>query len=747
MPLFLLLLATGLFVFTADATSSAGKAVYGPETFSPGLYFRFFRVTAPSGSYTLAVENGNPAGQNRVTSAVVTLNGKIVVGLRDLTAKTATVEKSVTLRKLNVFTVLVVGKRGTYLTLSIRGQTANTPPVADAGPDQTIPYPYLNRTVTLDGSASSDVDGNRLTYAWNLSSRPSGSTARLDDPSAVKPTFVLDKAGAYVARLVVNDGTVNSTPDTVTISTVNSAPVANAGADQKVHVNDTVTLDGSASSDVDGNKLAYAWSFTTKPEGSNAQLSDPKAVKPTFVVDQPGVYVVQLIVNDGRVNSEAAEVTVSTENTPPVANAGPDQTVYVTDQVTLDGSGSSDVDGDPLTFTWSLTSKPVGSTTALSNATAVKPTFKVDQPGTYVAQLIVKDGKVESLPDTVVITTQNSKPVANAGADQTVVRNAVVHLNGSGSSDADEDPLTYQWTLLIRPATSTATLSNTTGVDPTFVADKSGTYVVQLIVKDGKVDSAPATVTISTLNSKPVANAGDDQTVPVNTIVKLDGRASSDADDDPLTYAWSFTSKPLNSTATLSAATVAEPTFTADLPGLYVVQLIVYDGQEYSDPDPVTISVQAAPVTVTVPNVVGMSQSAAESTITGAGLTVGTVTEAASQTVPAGAVLSQNPAAGASVARDSAVNLVVSSGPTGGGQLPPDPSTWRRRSTQPSRPPPLPRPSSFTPAAIRFRPASPLARLNPSAPPCCAAKCWTRPTHRCPASPSPFSTIPNSARP
>ena len=57
-------------------------------------------------------------------------------------------------------------------------------------------------------------------------------------------------------------------------------------------------------------------------------------------------------------------------------------------------------------------------------------------------------------------------------------------------------------------------------------------------------------------------------------------------------YAWSFTSKPLNSTATLSAATVAEPTFTADLPGLYVVQLIVYDGQEYSDPDPVDITVE-----------------------------------------------------------------------------------------------------------------------------------------------------------
>ena len=140
-----------------------------------------------------------------------------------------------------------------------------------------------------------------------------------------------------------------------------------------------------------------------------------------------------------------------------------------------------------------------------------------------------------------------------------------------------------------------------------------------------------------------------------------------------MTYAWSFTSKPDESKASLSDPTVPEPSFTPDVAGTYVVQLIVYDSKEYSAPDTVTISVQAAPVTVTVPNVVGMSQSAAKSAITGAGLTVGTVTEAASQTVPAGAVLSQNPAAGASVTRGSAVNLVVSSGPTGGGEWPPDP--------------------------------------------------------------------------
>jgi hypothetical protein len=99
-------------------------------------------------------------------------------------------------------------------------------PVADAGPDQTASAPA---TVTLDGSASSDADGDSPTFQWELILAPDLSTATLSDPTAVNPTFVVDVAGTYVALLIVNDGTTNSLPDTVTISTRNSAPVANAG--------------------------------------------------------------------------------------------------------------------------------------------------------------------------------------------------------------------------------------------------------------------------------------------------------------------------------------------------------------------------------------------------------------------------------------------------------------------------------------------------------------------------------------
>jgi len=187
-----------------------------------------------------------------------------------------------------------------------------------------------------------------------------------------------------------------------------------------------------------------------------------------------------------------ASAVAATGNTAPVANAGVAQNVVAGSAVTLDGSTSSDANSDPLTYAWTLTSKPAGSTAALSSATSAKPTFKADAAGTYVASLTVNDGKVNSTAVTVSITAAvaNVAPVANAGVAQNVVAGSVVTLDGSASSDANGDTLTYTWTLTSKPAGSTAVLSSTTSAKPTFTADVVGTYVASLTVSDGKVNSA-----------------------------------------------------------------------------------------------------------------------------------------------------------------------------------------------------------------------------------------------------------------
>ena len=187
----------------------------------------------------------------------------------------------------------------------------------------------------------------------------------------------------------------------------------------------------------------------------------------------------------------------------PRADAGPDQTVAVGTTVFLDGSGSSDPDSDPLTFEWTLTAKPQNSAAVLSDTAVVSPTFVADLPGTYHVQLTVSDGTTRSDPDTVIVTTANRAPIADAGADQSGVAGSVIQLDGSGSRDPDGDVLAFAWSFVATPPGSLAVLRDAAATRPSFLADVPGTYLVQLVVSDGQIESAPDTVTINIDASAP----------------------------------------------------------------------------------------------------------------------------------------------------------------------------------------------------------------------------------------------------
>ena len=253
---------------------------------------------------------------------------------------------------------------------------------------------------------------------------------------------------------------------------------------------------------------------------------------------------------------------------------------------------------------------------------------------------------------------------ADAGPDQAVDVGATVSLDGSASRAFDGAPLTYQWTLTGRPADSAAVLANPTAVSPSFLADKAGTYSLDLTVSNAGRASAPDSVSITaskvnhapTITSSPItaATAGSAYTYPVT--------ASDPDPGDVLTFSLPVAPTGMSINA---ASGLIQWTPTAGQVGSHNVSIRVQDPGGLFAPQSFLLVVVAAPVPVSVPNVVGQEQTTAQSAITAASLSVGAVTLAASDTVPAGRVISQTPTAGTLVSSGSAVALVVSSGPAG----------------------------------------------------------------------------------
>jgi hypothetical protein len=537
--------------------------------------------------------------QAQVTNTGITDMTGVVATLTSLSPTTVVIQGSLTfgdvpaghtVTSTNTFTIRqdrTVPLRSQDLVWSITGTPtgpANHPPVANAGPAQTV---FVGATVHLDGSKSSDVDGDPLTFLWALTAPPAGSLATLSDATAVQPAFAVDMPGTYTVQLIVYDGTSASAPALVQISTKNSPPVAKAGPDQTVAVGTLVHLDGSQSSDVDGDPLTFHWAITTAPSGSLATLSDPTAVQPTFVVDTPGTYTVQLLVNDGMVNSDPAIVVISTTNSRPVANTGPDQTVYVGTTVALDGRQSSDVDHDPLLYDWAITVRPAGSLATLSDPTISQPTVVVDRPGTYVVQLIVNDGTVDSLPATSTITAiaDPQPPQLRLDPPEGAVRNTATLLLMMTYQDAESgvDLTSVQMSL---DGVDVTTLLTVTATQATYQTTTlpDGLHILEARLRDRagnatqgtahfSIDTVPpAPIKPQALTSGPITNgqvtvSGTSGSVEPRALVKLTNTRTGQHVTVTATVVGSFTATLLaqsgdvvSITSTDAAGNISAPT-------------------------------------------------------------------------------------------------------------------------------------------------------------------------------------------
>ena len=295
---------------------------------------------------------------------------------------------------------------------------------ADAGPDQTV---REGDTVVLDGSNSSPRPFIAA-YFWQQTG--GNPTVVLEDADTAKASFTapnVESEGASLTfRLTVSYFfwfTADTDSTIVNVRFVNDPPTADAGPDQNVDEETTVTLDGSNSFDPDDGIESYRWKQIAGPSVS---LSDPEAVQPTFLapnVEPDGVsFTFELTVADvgGLQSTDTAIVNVIWLNDPPTANAGADQTVLEKSTVSLDGSNSSDSDDGIESYRWK---QVAGPSVTFSDPTDDQPTFEApsfddggDQP--LIFELIVTDnGGLQSSDSTTVSVSNFEKdnPGASGG--------------------------------------------------------------------------------------------------------------------------------------------------------------------------------------------------------------------------------------------------------------------------------------------------------------------------------------------
>ncbi len=382
---------------------------------------------------------------------------------------------------------------------------ANTAPVANAGPDQL--GQFKNTLITLDGTGSSDLDGDSLTYAWL---QVSGPAVTLSSTTVAQPTFTASVNGDYFFRLVVNDGIVNSAPDTVRVQVVERAPVLAAIGPRNVTEGANLNFNATAT-DADGTTPSL--SAVNLPAGAtfvdNGGGSGTFNFTPTFV--QAGVYNVIFIASDGVLaDSETVAITVNEAGNqrPVLAAIGPRN---VNEGAVLNFNATA-TDADATIPALSAVNLPPNATFVDNGNGSGTFNFAPDftQAGVYNVTFIASDG---SLADSevvaiTVIDSGNQRPVLATIGPRSVTEGANLNFNAT-ATDADGSTPTLAAVNLPPTATFVDNGNGSGTFDFTPGFTQSGVYNVTFIASDGTLaDSEIVAITVNDAgNQRPVLAA------------------------------------------------------------------------------------------------------------------------------------------------------------------------------------------------------------------------------------------------
>ncbi|MFM2363964.1 MAG: hypothetical protein RLZZ316_2866 [Bacteroidota bacterium] len=486
----------------------------------------------------------------------------------------------------------------------------NAPPIANAGPDQTI----TTNSAVLNSYGTTDTDGTITSFTWSKVSGPAQGTVTNQNYAVANGVSLV--GGVYKFRLFVTDNLGGIDDDTVQITVnlpgpANQPPVANAGTDITITLpTNSTTLNGTGSTDADGTINNYTWTKIAGP--SSYTISNSFAATTGIGSLTQGTYSFRLVVTDnsGATDDDTVNVVVNAApppppaNQPPVANAGTDITITLpTSSTTLNGSGSTDADGSINNYSWTKIAGP--ATYTIANASAANTGLSNLVQGTYSFRLVVTDNNGATDDDTVNVVVNaappppppaNQPPVANAGTDITItLPTSSTTLNGSGSTDADGTINTYAWTKTSGPASYT--IVNPSAANTALNNLTEGVYTFRLTVIDNAGASATDEVTVTVApqpNAGPVANAGNDIeiTLPINR-ANLDGSNSSDPDGSIISYTWVRATGP--GAVTIVNSNTSRPSVDGLSQGLYEFELTVTDNRGAVAKDRVLVKVNKKP--------------------------------------------------------------------------------------------------------------------------------------------------------
>ena len=444
---------------------------------------------------------------------------------------------------------------------------------ADAGFPKVV---NQSDTVQFDGSGSgSNYPDFTITgeYTWTFMYGDELVTL-----NGMNPSYQFDWPGQYTLTLNVTDGTGSWDTDIVVIGVRDTEdPVANAGPDIIVDQGETVTFDGSLSTDNHPNFPACAtfeWFILTDVVVRLYGM----VVEYTF--EKPGEYFVKLTVIDPSGNNQATHtINVKVRDVePPVADAGEDITIDDGLLVSFDGTGSSD-NFDIVKMIWGFYLDE-----DLVNLTGWTPKYKFPAPGVYNVILTVYDGDGQFDTDELTVTVVDvSSPIADAG--EVLERNEDVEITLNGELSFDNVAIVlYEWRIYF----GDELIEELEGRKVQYTFTEPGLYDITLRVTDAMGLFSEDTVQYGIVDvTTPVAKAGEDRTVDEKVTVTISGEESSD-NVGILTWEWTISAGPGEPTIRRTGDSFD---YVFSIPGVYTLTLVCTDKEGLWDSDAITITV------------------------------------------------------------------------------------------------------------------------------------------------------------